>query len=171
MSHTDPNTQGVTDERYRVIPRTLVFLTTPTRVLLLKGAANKRLWAGRYNGLGGHIERGEDVLHAALREVEEEAGIAQVHLHLCGTVMVDTGMATGVLLFIFRGFLEEMAPVTESQEGKAEWILIDEVVNYPLVDDLFVLLPRVLAWEPGHPVFHARVAADEGGGFRVQFSN
>ena len=51
-----------------LIPRTLIFLTCRDLVLLLKGAPHKRLWANRYNGIGGHIERGEDVLTAAQRD-------------------------------------------------------------------------------------------------------
>ena len=61
--------QGVTHDRYTLIPRTLIFLTRGERVLLLKGAPHKRLWANRYNGVGGHIERGEDVLTSARREL------------------------------------------------------------------------------------------------------
>ena len=43
-------------------------VTGEPEVLLLRGAADKRLWANRYNGLGGHVEAGEDVLSAAKRE-------------------------------------------------------------------------------------------------------
>ena len=46
------NDQGVNLERYMLVPRTLIFLTRGDQVLLLKGAADKRLWAGLYN-VGG----------------------------------------------------------------------------------------------------------------------
>lgn len=45
-----------------------------------------------------------------------------------------------------------------------------EVVNYPLVDDLFVLLPRVLAWQPGQPLFHGSITSDADGLPRLAFS-
>jgi len=55
--------QGVLGhERYVLIPRTLVFLFCGDQVLLLRGAPTKRIWPDRYNGLGGHLERGESLL-------------------------------------------------------------------------------------------------------------
>ena len=43
-------------------------------VLLIK--KNKPTWqAGKLNGIGGHIEEGEDSLEAMRREMQEEAGI------------------------------------------------------------------------------------------------
>ena len=44
-------------QRFTVIPRTLVFITRGDHVLLLRGSAQKRIWANKYNGIGGHIER------------------------------------------------------------------------------------------------------------------
>ncbi|MCH7664271.1 MAG: NUDIX domain-containing protein, partial [Chloroflexi bacterium] len=60
--------QGESNDRYQLIPRVLIFITRGDEVLLLKGAPDKNLWANLYNGVGGHIERGEDVLSAARRE-------------------------------------------------------------------------------------------------------
>ena len=44
-------------DRYTVIPRTLCFVTRGDRVLLLRGALTKRIWANKYNGIGGDVER------------------------------------------------------------------------------------------------------------------
>src|SRR5512140_3395669 len=95
--------QGITKDRYMLIPRTAIFLRRGDEYLLIKGAPTKRLWAGKYNCLGGDVERGEDVLSAAKRELEEEAGIT-AGLWLCGTVIVDAGDTyTGICLFVFCG--------------------------------------------------------------------
>jgi len=77
--------------RYQVIPRSLCFITRGDEVLLLRGGPHKRLWAGRYNGVGEHIEAGEDVYSATLREIREETGLSVHDLRLCGVAHVDAG--------------------------------------------------------------------------------
>src|SRR3954468_4656922 len=97
--------QFISRGRYTVIPRTLVFLRHGDDVLLLKGAPTKRLWAGRYNGLGGHVEPGETIAAAALREVREEARITADQIDsFCLRALVNVeGQLQGVLLCIFTG--------------------------------------------------------------------
>ncbi len=151
--------QGVTRDRYSLIPRTLIFLTCGERILLLKGAPNKRLWANRYNGIGGHIEAGEDVISAARRELVEETGLAPETLWLCGTVTIDTGENPGIGLFIFRGECPPGVP-QPSAEGSLKWLPIQNLADYPLVEDLTTLLPKILSLRPGDPPIFARYSYD-----------
>lgn len=153
--------QGVRElgkRRYQAIPRTLVFITSRNpatgadEVLLIKGAPSKRLWANRYNGLGGHVEAGEDVHQAAVRELREETGLHLPELALRGVVNIDTGAddhgpRPGVLMFVFRGETDQRA-VAATAEGAPEWLPVTALRNYPLVDDLVEVIPRALADGP-----------------------
>ncbi len=160
--------QGVTRERYMLIPRVLIFVTRGDRVLLLRGAPDKRLWANLYNGLGGHVEQGEDVLTAARRELLEEAGI-RADLRLCGTLLVDTGRNPGVAVYILWGEYDgEVMP--SSEEGTLEWVEWDAAASLPCVEDLPVLLSRIRQWRPGDAPFSARSFYDEGGHLVVEFA-
>ena len=143
--------QRIDENRYKVIPRTLVFIFDGHgRVLLLKGFQNKRLWAGLYNGIGGHIEVGEDILKAALREVREETGLKGIDLQLCGQIMVDVSAEMGVALFLFKGLTpQELPPLVESNEGELCWIHTNLLGEVNLVEDLRALLPRVINFQPG----------------------
>jgi len=154
--------QGVDPNRYTLIPRVLVFLTRGEEVLLLKGAPTKRIWANLYNGIGGHIERGEDVLSAGLRELQEETSLSISDLWLCGVVTVDTGKSPGIGIFILRG-LYPGGELIASHEGIPEWVPISRINELPLVEDLYTLLPKVLASKAGEPPFFANFYYDQDG--------
>ena len=151
---------------YTVIPRVLVFLTRGDEVLLLRGAPDKKLWAGKYNGLGGHIEPGETPHQAAIREVEEEAGMTVEALTLRAVVHVTLNPAPGVLFFVFTG----VAPPGElcsSAEGTPVWVAHADIAKLPLVEDLPELLPRGL--EPG-PLIYGNYAFSADG-LRMAFDS
>jgi 8-oxo-dGTP diphosphatase len=152
--------QAVNNDRYTVIPRVLIFITRPGEVLLLKGAPTKRLWPNQYNGIGGHIERGEDALSAAERELYEESGLRSIDLSMIGTILIDAGEGRGIGLYVFQGEYTG-GKLVESREGSLEWIPTDRILDYPLVGDLKTLLPYVLAMGQSDPPFAALYYYDE----------
>lgn len=171
------NEQGAQRHRHTAIPRTLIFVTSVNpatgaqEVLLLKGAPTKRLWAGLYNGLGGHVEAGESVLDAARREFTEETGLEVAALTLRGVVHAETGAdeqgpRPGILIFVFRGTTQDRA-VRPGDEGTPEWIPLDGLAGVPLVSDLPALLPRALG---DGPIFFGHYAAQPDGTLDYRFT-
>jgi 8-oxo-dGTP diphosphatase len=143
-----------TEGRWLVIPRTLCFIFNGEDVLLMKRGEHRRVFPGRYNGLGGHIERDEDPLACARREVLEETGLTVHDLRLRAVYNIDAGEQTGILLFVFTGISQQREPLVESDEGTLHWIPLASVLDYPLVEDLPLILPRVQAMsEHAAPLF------------------
>ena len=136
--------QGATPGgRYVVVPRTLSFLLCDERVLLLRGAPNKRLWSGKWNGIGGHVERDEGVFQSALREIGEETGLQMTDLRLSGLVHVS-GLkeSSGVILFVYVGHVATDM-VRAGDEGELAWFPLS-VLPSEIVEDLPHLIPRVI---------------------------
>jgi 8-oxo-dGTP diphosphatase len=162
--------QGVANsqDRCHLVPRVLVFITSGDEVLLLKGAPDKKIWAGKYNGLGGHVERGESVHAAVRREIREEAGVEVTDLRLRGVITIETGQPAGIGLFVFTATALTRA-VTSSSEGALEWIPASQLARLDLVEDLPTLLPRVLSMRPADPPFSARYLYNADGQLVIEF--
>jgi 8-oxo-dGTP diphosphatase len=136
--------KNVAPKRYTVHARTLIFLFNAGDVLLIHRSAEATLFPGRYNGVGGHIERGEDVFSAAQREVREETGLEVTDLALHGLLHVDEGMQQpGVIVFVFAGHAPQR-DVIECSEGTLHWIPLEQIGQVDLLPDLPPLLDRVV---------------------------
>jgi ADP-ribose pyrophosphatase len=155
--------QGISADRWTAIPRTLCFITHADAVLLMRRAAHKRAFPGQYNGIGGHVERGEDPLSGALREIQEETGLTPAQLRdvrLRGITHIDAGERVGILLFVFSAVASTRIVTGDESEGSLHWVPLTEADQLPLVEDLPILLPRLFGPAAGAAPFFAHVRYD-----------
>ncbi len=108
-------------------------------------------------------------MSAARRELLEETGLAAADLRLVGVITIDAAEKSGIGIYVFRGD-HPSGTLSASQEGKLEWVRFEKVTSLPLVEDLPVLLPRVLNASAGSPPFSAQYAYDEQGKMVITFA-
>ncbi|MBM3223356.1 MAG: NUDIX domain-containing protein [Candidatus Tectomicrobia bacterium] len=151
---------NATAGRWLTIPRTLCFVTNGHDVLLMKRAPHRRVFPNRYNGVGGHIERDEDPLHGAIREMREETGLTVHDVRLRAVYNIDANEATGIVLFVFTAVSTHRDITVHSEEGTLHWIPCDKVLTLDLVEDLPEILPRVLAMQSHDAPLFVHVSYD-----------
>jgi 8-oxo-dGTP diphosphatase len=154
-------------ERHVARLATLAFVTCGDDVLLLRHPPHADRFAGLWNGIGGHVEAGEDVRAAARRELREEAGLDVPGLRLRAVVHESGMLGHAYVVFFFSG--RSAARRLHPAPGlELAWHPSAGLSEIALVPDLPQLLPRVLA--PGEPGF-AVERYDGGSGLRsVAFS-
>lgn len=166
------NEQGAdaTQNRWLTIPRTLCFVLDGDDILLMKRSPHKRIFPNRYNGLGGHIERDEDPLSSARREIAEESGLHVHDLRLRAIYNIDAGQATGIILFVFTANGDATAPLLESPEGVLEWVPRSKIMEMDIVEDLAHILPRILSMPSDAAPLFVHVSYDERDQIVMRFS-
>jgi len=85
---------------------------------------------GKYNGLGGKVERDEDVAACMIRELREEAGIEAESMVLRGTILWPGFGKSGEdwmgFVFVVDGWSGE--PLSSNPEGTLSWVPIADVL-------------------------------------------
>lgn len=87
---------------------------------------------------GGHIEKGESIIDAVIREMKEETGLDIRNPKLCGIKQfpIENGR---YIVFLFQTD-EFFGEVTSSEEGEMVWVKKSELLKMDTVTDLLPLL-------------------------------
>ena len=101
----------------------------------------KKDWKG-YTLPGGHVEPGESIVEATIREMQEETGLTIRNPKLCGLKQfpIEGGR---YLVFLFE--TEEFeGELVSSEEGAMHWVNAEELDSVKTVSDLKELLQVML---------------------------
>lgn len=133
---------------YAPILATLGYVLSPdrTRVLLIhRNLRPDDTHLGKYNGLGGKLDAGEDVVAGMRREIYEEAGIECERLQLRGTISWPGFGKNGEDWFGFIFLIDRWTgtPLTSNPEGTLEWHPVAGLLNLPLWEGDQYFLPLV----------------------------
>lgn len=104
---------------------TICLVQEPDRLLL--GMKKRGFGTGRFNGFGGKLQSGESIVEAAIRELEEEAGIRALDLEEAGVLDFSfSGKEEIMEVHIFRvkSFSGE---ISESEEMRPQWFNLKEI--------------------------------------------
>lgn len=100
--------------------------------------------AGKWIGVGGHVENGETPEECLLREVKEETGLVLTAYRLRGLVTFLSDVCEPELMCVFTAdaFDGEMI---ECDEGELAWVEKSDVLALPTWEGDRVFLERLLS--------------------------
>ena len=151
------------------MPRTLSFVINGDAVLLMKRAPHKRVFPNQYNGLGGHLNGMKTRPAARSAKSAKRAASPCTPCDYAAYTNIDSGAASGILLFVYTAISDTRAISSDSPEGKLEWIRQDRILGLDLVEDLPQLLPRILSMVDDAPPLHAHVSYDADDEIQLRF--
>ena len=134
----------------------VVILESPGYWLMLKRSRSPN--QGLYTPVGGKIENGESPRAAAIREVQEEAGLQIEDPRYCGLLVDSSPTDYNWICFVYRATVDYFTP-HDCNEGTLAWVPIESLATLPTpVTDPY-LYPCVLS---GKPFFLNALYSNEG---------
>lgn len=100
--------------------------------------------AGKWIGVGGHVENGETPEECLLREVKEETGLTLTSYRLRGLVTFLSDACEPELMCVFTASAFH-GELIECNEGELAWVDKSEVLGLPTWEGDRVFLERLLS--------------------------
>lgn len=149
--------------KYTPIVGTLGFVLSEDRKKVLMVHRNLRpddAHYGKYNGLGGKLERDEDVFSGMKREIHEETGLVCEKMTLRGTINWTNFGPKGEDWLGFIFLIDEVRgiPFESNAEGRLEWVEIEKIPSLPMWEGDRHFLPLVFDSDPR--LFHGYMPYD-----------
>ena len=138
---------------YTPIVATLGYILSADRRQVLMIHRNARpgdQHLGKYNGLGGKLERDEDIAAGMRREIAEEAGLEVTSMQLRGTLSWPGFGKNGEdwlgFIFLIDGFTG--SALASNPEGSLEWVDREQLHTLPMWEGDRHFLPLVFDADP-----------------------
>lgn len=127
-----------------MIETTLCYIFNENKVLMLyRNKKENDFHEGKWNGLGGKIEKGESALEGVRREVLEESGLIIENPKLLGVCHFPSFDNEEELVYIYIA-TKFKGDLIECNEGDLEWIDQGGLLNLNIWESDQVFLPYVL---------------------------
>ena len=150
---------------YTPIVGTLGYILSPDgkqTLLVHRNSRDEDHHLGKYNGLGGKMEEGEDVASCMKREIFEESGLTCTEMELRGTVNWPNFGPQGEnwlgFIFLITAFSGE--PFLKNSEGTLAWHQLKDLHTLPMWPGDRHFLPLVFDKDP-RP-FHGLMPYEDG---------
>lgn len=158
---------SIIQSKYKLVPRTLIFIERDNEILLIHKNKKDSFGFSKLNGIGGHIEKGEEPYEAAKREIFEESGLIINKISLVAIIFIEIGTNPGILLFVFKAKYPG-GRLKESDEGDLLWMKRSSINDENnIVKDIPFLLELTDSYKEGSPPFFGKYLYDECGELRI----
>lgn len=115
------------------------FVFDENRNVLLIEKKRPKWQAGRWNGIGGHVEPGESAVDAIRRECREEAGLL-----VSDWDEVVTLLHRDWVVKFFKAKLPEGQEIRQVTDERLGWVADHALGRFPVLDNLRWLVPLCL---------------------------
>ena len=123
---------------------TLCFVIQDGQILLIE--KKRGLGAGKVNGPGGRLEKGETAEQAAIRETQEEVGITPTGVQWAGELRFQFRDGYSLHCTVYRASGWE-GELMETAEAKPFWVRTDQIPYGRMWADDSYWMPIMLAGE------------------------